>query len=130
MSSINDGRFTVNATADAVTANRFVRLIEDTHARRLGVRVQEVRQGVAHRLRAPAGTLENIRRLRKKVVPHWLMARLRSELVATLTQEVQRLENEINLAREAGMGDRDDALAAAAAQLASAKSILRGATDT
>ena len=47
-------------------------------------------------------------------------------VVATLQSEIRRLEHEINIARQTGADYRDDALASAQTQLASAKAILDG----
>jgi hypothetical protein len=116
----------MNATSDVATVNRLARVIEDQEARRLGVPVTLARARVADRLGVAPGTLENLRRLRTKIVPNWLMNRIRAEFIAVLQSEIQRLEHEIQIARQTGMDHRDDDLAKAEAQLAAAKEILEG----
>lgn len=129
MSSTNDGYLEskpMNAMSDVTAINKFARTLEDAEARRLGIKTSDARTRVAGRLGVSPGTLENIRRLRTKIVPNWLMNKVRAEFVATLQMEIRRLEHEINIARQTGADYRDDALASAETQLASAKAILEG----
>ncbi len=114
------------ATADIETAHHFVTKIENAEARRRNRTVDEVRPLVARKLDASPGTLENIRRLRSKIIPNWLMERLRAEFVAVLHSEIQGLEHEVQLARQAGSNHRDHTLLSAEAQLAAARQILLG----
>lgn len=126
--SINDGEnIQMNAMADIEAVHRFARTLEDAEAKRLGVRTGQARISLARHLRTSPGTLENIRRLRTKVVPAWLMARIRSELISVLQAEIIRLENEIHIARRIGADHRDHDLQAAEAQVLAAKEILRSA---
>lgn len=68
--SIRDGEnIQMNAMTDIEAVHRLARSLEDAEAKRLGVRVKEARSSLARRLRTSPGTLENIRRLRTKVVP-------------------------------------------------------------
>jgi len=123
--SIDDGEFVqMNAITDVEAVHHFARTIEDAEAKRLGIKVQEARIILARRLRTSPGTLENIRRLRTKIVPNWLMNRIKAEFVAVLQVEISRLSNEINLARKTGVHHSDAALCAAAAQLSAARQIL------
>lgn len=117
----------MNAIADVTVANRLAKTLEDAEARRLGLRLKDARVIVARRLGVPPSTLEHIRRLRAKIIPNWLMARIRAEFVAVLQHEIIRLEHEIHLARQAGTDHRDDDLAKAAAQVVTAKAILQEA---
>lgn len=116
----------MSASADIATAERWTRALEESEAKRLGVSGKDARKSLARKLKASPGTLENIRRLRTKLVPHWLMAKIRSEFITTLQLEIQRLEHEIHMARQSGVDARDDALCAAETQLAKAKEILNG----
>jgi hypothetical protein len=126
--SINDGEFNqMNAIADIEAVNRFARVVEDAEAKKLGVRIAEARITLARRLRTSPGTLENIRRLRTKMVPNWLMARIKAEFVSVLQAEIARLEHEITVANQTGAHHSDDALQAAQAQVVAAKEILRAA---
>lgn len=124
MASIGDGDFDVNAVADVSTANRLTRRLEDLEAMRQSQPVRVARSSVARRLGVAPGTLENIRRLRTKIVPNWLMARIRAAFVAELHSEIARLEHEIHIARQIGTDTRDDVLVAAETQLATAKKLL------
>lgn len=119
----------MNAVADVSTANRLARTLEDHEAQRLHVPVRAARAIVARRIGAAPGTLENLRRQRLKSIPSWLMARIRAEFVAVLQAEVRRLEHEISIHLQAGASNRDDDLAAAQAQVLSAKKILNAAVS-
>lgn len=124
--SIRDGEFDqMNAVSDIEAVHRFARRIEDAEAKRLGVRVTEARVSLARRLRTSPGTLENIRRLRTKIVPNWLMARIKAEFVSVLQHEIARLEHEISIAKQIGAHHSDDALQAAETQVVAAREILR-----
>ncbi|MBI1202648.1 MAG: hypothetical protein GC182_09075 [Rhodopseudomonas sp.] len=114
----------MNAIADAETASRYIRIVEDAEADRLGLRIATARKFVATRIGVSPGTLENLRKLRSKVIPHWIMERIRSEFVAVLRDEVHRLEHEISIARQAGRSHSDHDLAAAQTQLVAAKELL------
>jgi hypothetical protein len=114
----------MNAMTDVEAVHHFARTIEDAEAKRQGIKVREARAILARRLRTSPGTLENIRRLRTKIVPNWLMTRIKAEFVAVLQTEISRLSNEIHLARQTGAHHSDDALRAAAAQLSAARQIL------
>lgn len=116
----------MNAISDVSTLNRFARLVEKSEARQLGISEQQARTRIANRIGVSPGTLENIRRLRTKIVPNWLMNKVRLELVAVLQLEIQGLEHEVNLARKTGMDYRDDALVTAETQLAKAREALAG----
>ncbi len=125
--SVRDGELNqMNAVSDVETVHRLARRLEDAEAKRLGVRVSEARISLANRLRTSPGTLENIRRLRTKIVPNWLMARIKAEFVSVLQNEISRLEHEITIARQIGTHHSDDTLAAAETQLAAAREIMVG----
>jgi len=123
--SIKDGEFVqMNAATDVEAVHYFTRTIEDAEAKRLGIRVGEARTRLARRLKTSPGTLENIRRLRTKIVPSWLMSRIREEFVSVLQSEIARLEHEISIARQIGAHHSDHALSSAEAQLTAARKIL------
>ena len=131
MTSINNGYLEsksepMSAASDVLTVNRFARTLEDVEARRLGIPTSDARGRIANRLGVSPGTLENIRRLRTKIVPNWLMNKVRLELIAVLQLEIQRLEHEVHIARQTGSDHRDDALLAAETQLAKAREALNG----
>ena len=123
MTSTRNGRFDMNAISDVATVNRLARVIEDQEARRLGIPITSARSRVANRIGVAPGTLENLRRLRTKIVPSWMMNRIRAEFIAVLQSEIQRLEHEIQIARQTGTDHRDDLLASAETQLAAARQV-------
>lgn len=114
----------MSASADVATAEKWTRAIERSEAKRLGVSTKQARKTVARKLRTSPGTLENIRRLRTKLLPSWLRDRIRSEFISVLQSEIQRLEHEILIARQIGADAREDVLREAETQLASAREIL------
>lgn len=130
MASMDDGDFIQmsSATADVSTARRLIVRLEDSEAERRRESIAQVRPFVASRLKTAPGTLENIRRYRSKVIPNWLMERIRAEFIKLLQSEIQGLEHEIQLARQTGADHRDDTLASAESQLASARAILANET--
>ena len=126
--SVRDGEINqMNAVSDIEAVHRFARTLEDAEAKRLGVRVTEARISLARRLRTSPGTLENIRRLRTKIVPNWLMARIKAEFVSVLQNEIARLEHEITIAKQIGAHHSDSALQEAETQVVAAREILRSA---
>jgi hypothetical protein len=114
----------MNATSDVATVNRLARVIEDQEARRLGIPVTSARERIASRIGVAPGTLENLRRQRTKIVPNWLMNRIRAEFITVLQLEIQRHEHEIHIARQTGSNHRDDLLVSAEAQFEAARQIL------
>jgi hypothetical protein len=115
-----------SAVSDLETLNGMARSLERSEARRVGTTLTRARQMVARRLGITAATFENILYQRTKNVPNWLMNKVREELVSVLQLEMRRLEHEIQIARQTGSGNRDDALIAAETQLAAAREILAG----
>lgn len=127
MSSKSDGYVEskpMNAATDVATLNRFARALENAEAKRIGASLPMARSRIASRLGVSPGTLENIRRLRTKIVPNWLMNKVRSELISVLQLEIRRLEHEVHLARQTGSNHRDGDLASAETSLATAREIL------
>jgi hypothetical protein len=120
------GPNSMNAMADVEIAGRYARAIEDSEARRLGVRIPMARRNLADRIGVSPGTLRNLRKFNIKAVPAWLMARIRAEFVAILQTEIAKLEHEITIARQTGADYRDDDLAAAQAQVVAARALLNG----
>lgn len=119
---------TMDLTSDVEMANAFVARIEAIEAGRRSVSQRRAREDLAARLKTNPGTLENMRRLRLKSIPHWLMTRIRAEFINVLQSEVARLEHEIAISRQIGTDHRDDDLAKAEAQISAAKAILRASS--
>jgi hypothetical protein len=115
-----------NAVGDLDNFNAMARSLERSEVRRAGTGVLQARVDIARRLGIGPDAIENFRSLRAKMVPHWLMNRVRAELVSALHVEMQNLEHEIQLHRQAGTHHTDDALASAETQVAAARAILRG----
>lgn len=115
-----------SAVADVEALNGMARSLERSEARRNGTTLTHARKAVSRKLGITAGALENFLYLRTKVVPHWLMGKVRAELIASLQLEASNLEHEIEIHRRAGARHSGDALASAEAQLATAREILRG----
>jgi hypothetical protein len=113
-----------SAVSDLDTLNGLARSLERSEARRIGTTPTQARKSVARRLGITKDTLENFLYRRTKVVPHWLMSCVRSELVSALQLEVQNLEHEIQLHRQAGSDHSGSALVSVEAQLAAARQIL------
>jgi hypothetical protein len=115
-----------SAVADLQNLNTMARSLERSEARRIGTTLMQARKSVSRRLGITPNVFENFLYLRTKVVPNWLMAKVRSELVAVLQMEVRNLEHEIQLHRQTGADYRDDALASAETSLATARELLKG----
>ena len=115
----------MNAAADVAVAKRLLGRLEDGEARAKGLPKEEVRRSLARRMRVLPGTLRNIRKNRVKSIPHWMMVRIRAELIAVLQHEANRIQHEIHLARQTGVDHRENNLAKAEAQLVEAQAILR-----
>lgn len=114
----------MSAIADITIANHWSRVIEQAEAKRLSISVEQARPSAARRVGASPGTFENIRRLRLKSIPSWLLSRIRAEFIAVLQTEMRRLEHEIQLARKTGESYSDDVLVAAETQIAAVRSLL------
>lgn len=129
MSAKFEGQFeskAMNAMSDVAMMNQLSKSLEKVEAHRLGINEKDARQRIAKRIGTTPTTLENLRRMRTKIVPNWLMNRVRQELISVLQSEIQRLEHEVSIAKQIGSDHRDDLLAEAETSLASAREILRG----
>ena len=115
-----------SATTDVETLNGMARALERSEARRAGTTLTRARKLVARRIGITASAFENFLYQRTKVVPSWLMHRVRAELISVLQLEVQKIEHEIQLHRQIGSDHTDAALASAETQLAAARQILSG----
>lgn len=115
-----------SAVSDVETLNGMARSLERSEVRRLGTGLIQARKNISRRIGITTSALENFRYLRTKAVPNWLMGRVRAELLSVLQLEVQNLEHEIQLHRQAGSDHSGDALISAETQLAAARSILKG----
>jgi plasmid maintenance system antidote protein VapI len=114
-----------SAAGDIDTFNKLARSLERSEDRQCGAGVIQARKNIARRMGITADTIENIRTLRSKIVPHWLLNRLRAELITSLQSEMANLEHEIQLHKQTGADHTGDALVAAETQLQAAREILR-----
>ncbi len=115
------------AASDVETLNGMARSLERSEARRIGTSLTQARKIVARRIGITAACFENFLYLRTKIVPNWVMSRVRAELISVLQLEVQKLEHEIQLHKQAGSDHSGDALCAIETSLAAARKILSGA---
>lgn len=117
-----------SAVSDIDQFNGLARSMERSEVRRSNAGVLEARKAIARRVGITFDTIENFRSLRTKIVPHWLMNRVRAELISALQMEAQYLEHEIQLHKQTGADHSGNALVAAETQLAAAREILKGET--
>jgi hypothetical protein len=115
-----------SAVSDLATLNKMTRSLERSEVRRCKTGVLQARKNIARRLGISDTQIENFRALRTKIVPHWLMNKVRAELVTILKTEIKNLEHEIQLHRQAGANYSGDALVSAETQLIAAREILSG----
>ncbi len=115
----------LNSLADVEEFNRIARSLERSEMRHTGRKLLPAREEVARRIRITDDQIENYRSGRTKIVPHWLMRRIRAELISVLGMEVLNLEHEINLHRQIGADHTGDTLVAAETQVAAVRAILR-----
>ena len=115
-----------SAASDIEMLNEMARSLERSEARRIGTTLTQARKTVARRVGLTAAAFENFLYQRTKVVPNWVMGRVRAELISVLQLEVQKLEHEIQLHKQIGSDHSDDALNAAETQLEAARKILNG----
>lgn len=115
-----------SAGADVAALNGMARSLERSEARRIGATLTQARKIVARRLGITSSTFDNFLYGRTKVVPSWLMGKVRAELISVLQSEASHLEHEIQLHRQTGAHHSEASLASAEAQLAAAREILGG----
>lgn len=115
-----------SATSDIQTLNGMARSLERSEARRVGTTLTQARKMVARRIGVTASAFENFLYQRTKVVPSWVMSRVRAELVSALQLEVQNLEHELQLLKQTGADHSGNSLVEVETQLAAAREILKG----
>lgn len=76
---------------------------------------------------ASSGTIDNIRRGRRKEVGVKLYSKVRAAFLRVLEERRRRIDAEITLALQSGMGAGDDALIGAAASLRKIEAVLNEA---
>ena len=116
----------MTAYTDVDRAQQFARVLENKEAILLGVPVKVAREHIARRLKSSPGFFQNLRNNRIKRVPSWLMDKIREAFIAELQKEVQRLQHEIHIARQTGLGASDDEILAAETQIEEVKKLLGG----
>jgi hypothetical protein len=111
--------------SDVEQAGQMLQTMEGILADRRGLKLADVRPSIAHSLRTTVGTLVNIKKQRRKTIPHSLMAAFRRQLIIVLQSEIMRLENEILIHKQIAGSHRSDDLALAETQVFEAKKTLR-----
>ena len=117
-----------SAVSDVEALNEMARSLERSEARRIGTSLTQARKIIARRVGVTASAFENFLYRRTKVVPNWLMSRVRSELISVLQLEVAKLEHEIQLHKQIGSDHRESDLASAETQLEAARKILESSS--
>lgn len=115
------------AIQDVEIASGLLCRLEDLEAGRRQQRVIDVRPSVARRIGVSSGTLENIRKGRRKIIPSWLLGSIRRVLVDVLQSELRALEHEIGITKQIGLDHHSSAVAETEALLAKAKALLEDA---
>lgn len=119
-----------SAVSDIQRVNEYARSLERSEVRRCDTNVTQARRNIARRLGVTTVTLDNLRTLRTKIVPNWLMNKVRAELISVLQLELQKLEHELHTHKQVGSPHSDDDLASAQAHLTSVRQILSGQVKT
>jgi hypothetical protein len=114
---------------DIPHASRMLELAETIRARQTGLSEGDVRSSFANKLAVSAKTLRLIREKKRKTVPHFLMAGIRTVMIEVLKAEIRSLEHEIRVAEHLGVDHREDAFAEAAAALDVARKLLERAVE-
>jgi hypothetical protein len=128
MTAKRDGDFRqgamIAAVSDRQVASLYLAKTEDLIARQKKRTVEEVRPVVARSLKITASAADFIRRNRRKVVPSWLKENIVALFIDTAQAELRAIENEIQIARQVGLGNSDGKLIAARARAAALVDIL------
>lgn len=88
-------------------AKGWTTLLEDAESKRTGDPIREARKRVARTLGLTSGTLENLRHRSPKAVATHVYERLRGGVIRELEKELQRVEQELHIARQTGLDPRD-----------------------
>lgn len=123
----NEDRQMYSASSDITRFNGLVARLEQVEAIRAKTLTQ-ARKNLAPKLGVTPSTLENYRTLRLKGVPHWLMKKVESVLIATLQSEMEALGHEIEIHRQTHGGHRSDAVVEAETHMAKVRAFLAGKT--
>ena len=106
----------MSAALSTETASRWARILDD----KLG------RARAARALHVAPGTIETLRRGRRKNICVRLWTDLRMAVIRELTREIEAISHEIQIARQAGMDPRECDLMALDTALARAKGLREG----
>jgi hypothetical protein len=106
-----------NALAEATEARSLAISLVSYEAKRTGRDKIEARKSLARSIGVAPGTIENLMRARLKSVAGWLRDALRARMVRELEAELVRIQHEIAVLIQTGADPRDNALAAARADL-------------
>lgn len=114
----SNGQEVMNATTIAQTLQR--------REMQRGHKVGEAYRELAGKLRIGAGAFERIARGRVKRIEASIRDRLQALLVRELEQEIMRLQNELEIARQGGAPLNSDQISEVETHLAKARATLSG----
>ena len=112
------------AATDRLIASSYLTRAEDLLAKQSKRSVEDNRPHIARTLRISSATVRNIRRARRQTVPGWLKEKIIGLFVDAAQAELRAIQNEIDIARQIGLGNHDSKLVAARARAAALVEIL------
>lgn len=114
---------------NAAAAQEFEGLTDEERATRFVVAMGKLigNKRVPDAIGVGPGTVENIRRERRKSVPPRLYAKIKGAIIRVAHEQIRSLEATIHVALQGGSSARDDDLLAAATALADLKALIEGA---
>jgi hypothetical protein len=128
MTAKRDGDFRQGAMAaaasDRMVASDYLTRAENLLAGQASRSVENNRPHVARVLRVSEATCSNIRRGRRQIIPAWLKENIISLFIHAAEAELRAIENEIDVARQIGLGNGDSKLVEARARAANLVRVL------
>ena len=106
------------AVNDGTAASAYLTRAENLIAKQKGRTVDSVRPAIAAGLKITVSAAHFIRRGRRKVVPSWLKQNIIALFIKAAQDELAAITHEIEVARQIGLGNGDDALIEAKARAA------------
>ena len=123
MSRVRD-ELSVSASIDAECAG-WLDIVE-RDKRRQGFKAGDARRSVAREIGCAPGTLENVARRRLKGVRGWVQEAIRAQVCRVMEREIQRLEAELQMARQCGARPDANEVIAAQAAIGEARRLIEG----
>lgn len=116
VSSISERDSVMSAALSTERASRWARMLDD----KLG------RARAARAVRVPPGTIETLRRGRRKNICVRIWTDLRMAVIRELTREIEAMTHEIQIARQAGVDPREGEVLALEAAIRKAQEFRSG----